>query len=59
MKVAPGVRMNGILAAYDHRAFRLPCAECGAARHFKGFVVELSDGHRTLLGSHCGVKLFW
>jgi len=58
LQLPRGVGMSGILAAYDHRAFRLPCAECGAARHYKGYLVELSDGRRTLLGNRCGAKVF-
>ena len=53
-----GVQMNAILSAYDHRTFKLPCARCGAARHYKGFVVELTNGQRTLLGNHCGALEF-
>lgn len=56
--VPRGIELVGILSAYEHRAFRLPCAECGAARHYKGFVVELANGKRALLGNHCGRRLF-
>ena len=56
--LSSGVTLGGILGTYNHRKFKLPCAECGAARHYRGFLVELSDGRRTLVGHHCGAKAF-
>ena len=58
LELPPGVILGGILATYNHRKFKLPCAECGAARHYRGFLVELSDGRRTLVGHQCGAKAF-
>jgi hypothetical protein len=58
LELPPGVTLGSILAAYNHRKFKLPCAKCCAARHYRGFLVELSNGRRTLVGHHCGAKAF-
>lgn len=57
-EVPTAVTVTGILATYNHRKFKLPCAQCGAGQHHRGFLVDLSDGHRTLVGHHCGETVF-
>jgi hypothetical protein len=51
------VTPDGGMKKKDARPF-VCCAHCHAARHWRGFVLELAEGPLALIGEDCGEKQF-
>jgi hypothetical protein len=51
------VTPEGGMRNRERRAF-IHCAHCEAARHWRGFVIELTNGTMALVGEDCGEKQF-
>jgi len=63
-KICPDDKLENVLFRYDvaivygRSASRVHCAHCNAPRHHKGWVVELNEGRKALIGKDCGHKQF-
>jgi hypothetical protein len=61
LEVPPEDQIPIVEYAYDFRATkrdRIRCVHCKYHNHLAGFVLQLSDGRRYLVGHECGDKLY-